>query len=158
MENSEESIESEEEPIEKYLTEFYETGSVSEEPYDIVANYAEADSPLETGHWIPEPDEGEFDPDFISEEISESRYEKLQEGAKPTKKEIELWRDSYIDHEFGSEAGFDTVYIFRIQGESGREMYCVSYHDDEGDCTDSSGPFATLNEARDELNKGIWNR
>jgi len=107
------------------------------------------------GWWMPKPTLSDFDPEQLQGEVPNSRYEDLLDGARPTQDEFRLWREGYIEDAFRDSSCY-MAYVYRISGESGREMYCVTYHGDGGRCEDSSGPFETLDEAMEELNWGVF--
>ena len=68
------------------------------------------------------PEWCDFSIDRLDEYLSEARYKKLKAGAKPTKKEVEMWRKAYLE-DCRDDPEWDGGYLFRsIEDSKGREV------------------------------------
>ena len=77
-------------------------------------DYVYSDSPI--------PDWYDYSIDLLDDYLSEERYDELKAGAEPTAKEIEKWREAYIE-QFFEDPEWDGGYLVRtIRDSKGREI------------------------------------
>jgi len=94
-----------------------------------------------------------YSADRIYDKITEERYNELYEGAEPTKKEIEMWREAVIA-DFYDDPEWDGGYILRaIRDSSGREVVALLHTSGGGwDYSESIvGVFRSHEEAREAI-------
>ena len=137
---------------EAYVAQFYRDGTIDDDPYDaVLESGADSAGPLVCGRWVGHPHDEDFDPSFLEDVVAEERFDQLLGGAEPTRVEVDAWRAAWIDRALGGDTLWRMVYVWRIAGESGRAMYCVSFHGDHGEHLASDGPFPTDAAARESL-------
>jgi hypothetical protein len=101
-----------------------------------------------SGQFSYPPDDRDFDPDSIYDSLSPARYEKLSDGGKPTKQELEIWREKKIEDEFMGDGGWWHYFVWRIDiGD--QSLYFLSLHGDGGIMDGFRGPYHCHDEALD---------
>ena len=98
------------------------------------------------GHFAFPVDESGFCPEYIEDELTPERCEALVEGAKPTSKELKLWKDKKESLVFEEDGWWFHFYLWRVDLPE-ETLYFRSLHGDGGILDDFDGPFLTKEEA-----------
>jgi hypothetical protein len=98
------------------------------------------------GHFAFPPDASEFDPDYIENELGQSRYEAICCGQKPTESELSLWLKKKNLLVFEEDGNWYHFYLWKIDLPD-EHVYFRSLHGDEGILDQFSGPFKSKKEA-----------
>lgn len=99
------------------------------------------------------PDE-DFDVSCVPEDaLSEERYDALCDGARPTERELALWRKGVRDsfYEDASGPGGNIVWLWRLTDDDGVPMWAVTAQEDGGSWAEVFGPYVSASAALDDL-------
>ena len=120
---------------------------------------------VECGTWVTKEDLPEVDPGELAESgliEDEERCEALAEGAKPTKQEIKLFHDNWLESALQGEGDADVIPAYALsivkdaQGNEGVALLLRTGYSFSEINTWLEGIYTTNEEAISHMEKGGW--
>lgn len=108
--------------------------------------------PAKYGSLICRPDDHQFQPDLISDNLTDARWDELSErDAPPTTNELELWRQRYMECARGGGPGLYTVMGWEVRDDREATRMLVTLHLDHATLERVAGLYATATAASADL-------
>lgn len=110
-------------------------------------SFAREDYELD-GHFAYPADPADFDPDYIEDELGQSRYDEIVSGKAPTEGELRMWAKKKDSLVFEEDSCWNHFYLWKVELPD-EELYFRSLHGDGGFLDDFDGPFVSEEAALD---------